>query len=148
MKGFVRVYVLSSGMLLLFIATSLFISVITTPSDIAPAHDPIFHFPVTLIFWVLGVIEIVISMICFFAPSSVLQIVFILFNPILFFGFLFYLFGISIHPGFKAYILPLCDVFNISGMSGEACLALMNAYFFIGGTISLFRGIKRGEPFS
>jgi hypothetical protein len=132
MQNLVRGFIYSAGVIFLFVATALFLVNLTSPADLAPINDPIFHAPVPRLFWIVGGIGLAVALVCLFARNSKLQTTLILLFASVFLGFRICVSVLGVSHGFKGYLGSLADAFGIQASSADALLTVVSLYLLIG----------------
>jgi hypothetical protein len=136
MQKAITTFTNSAGVLLLAVATALFLLNWTTPPDCVPPHDPIFLMSVNELFWILGGIAAVIGWFCLFSERLTIP------SLLLFWFALNYVacrIGLRWYGcrSFAGYLEGFSRTFGVSAATANLLADILFAYLLIGGSIAL-----------
>jgi hypothetical protein len=127
-------FIYSMGALLLASGLALLISQVSQPGLIQP-HDPVFMIPLPIFFWIVGVLELSVGLICLFAKNISLQLSAALWMAT---NFIIYWVGMD-YMGVKGggYSGSIADVFGISYRQVNTLLRMMVFYVLAGSLFAM-----------
>lgn len=133
MQKLIQLYNRSAGVLLLALATALFVVNLTRPHDFVSVRDPLANLPETLCFWILGVIALRIAHNCLFGERTWLQLM-----QALWFSMNLVIYRVGMHfvgatVGIKGYVGEMAEAFGVSGGTMASLLTISLCYLFFGG---------------
>ncbi len=132
MQSLVRGFIYFAGAILLFVATALVLVNLTSPADLSPINDPVFHAPVSRWFWIVGGLALAVASVCLFARNSRLQTTLVMLFALAFLGSRISVSVLGVSDGFKGYLGPLADVFGIQAGTADTLLLGTSLYLLIG----------------
>jgi len=135
MQSVVRVFVHLAGVVLLFLASALFLVNLTNPDDLSPANDPIFHQPVTWVFWIVGGIGTLVAMVCLLVQKSLLPAMLVAVFALCFLACRVFVSAFDISQGFGGYLGGLGGVFGMSGRATDLLLIAVNSCLLVGSIV-------------
>jgi DNA-directed RNA polymerase subunit RPC12/RpoP len=133
----IKLFTSSAGALLLFLATTLFIGNATNASLISP-RDPLLMISIRNTFWIIGVLELGVALVCFFGKRDGLKAALVLWLVL---NLCVYQIGLAWSAGGRAPIGFLGNLANAFGMSLSATYLLLKTgflYLLAGSAASLF----------
>lgn len=145
-RGAVRVFLHSAGVMILFVATALFLANLATPADLSPINDPILHLPLTRVFWMAGVLGTLVGMICLLARKTRLPASVVAAFALAFLACRVLVSAFDLSEGFGGYLGGVGDLFGLSGRSADTLLLAMNVYLLAGGVVSFYVDQKLKTP--
>jgi hypothetical protein len=132
----IRFFVLSASVLLLATSLAKFISA-SGNARILQTTDPIFSIPFRHVFWIVGLIEFIIALVCFFGKRIELKAGLL---ALLTTNFLIYRFGL-VEIGYNkpcSCLGNLTDALHIPPQAADMALKIILAYLLIGSYATLF----------
>ncbi len=133
MQSLVRGFIYSAGAILLFLATALFLVNLTSPADLSPINDPVFHAPVSRWFWIVGGLALAVASVCLFAQNGRLQTRLVMLFALAVLGSRICVSLLEISDGLKGYLGPLADAFGIQAGTADTLLVATGVYLLAGG---------------
>jgi hypothetical protein len=132
----VRCFTDSAGALLLTVATAIFISS-GAGAGWVPPRDPLFQVSMTVVFWIVGAVELAVGLVCLFGKQAWLKVSLILWLAMIFLAYQLGFFWTVGPRSFSGYWGNLAAAFHV--MPGTASWMLIAAfvYLLIGSVISL-----------
>jgi hypothetical protein len=140
----ISLFTYSAGALLLATAMGVFISIWAGTGLIHP-HDPIFMISIPKLFWIVGVIELFIALICLFWKSVYLQVLLVLWLAINFMVYQMALRWMGVSGGFKGYLGDVSAAFDISFSTADLMMKTLVLYLLSGSILSLLWLWKKTE---
>jgi hypothetical protein len=140
MNKIIRLFIFSAGLLLLFTSVAKLISV-GGSARIWEVDDPILHIELRHLFWLVGLLELVVSAICFFSKQVWLAAGLVAWLSSI---FCFYRLGLVL-IGFQKpcpCLGNLTEALHISLPTAALVMRLILAYLFIGSYSALFSLIR------
>ena len=118
------------------LATGMFVSNVVEAGWV-PAHDPLLVISMPIVFWITGVVELAVGLVCLFGERASLKPPLILWLAMVFLTYQLGLFWTVGRRSFHGYWGNLADTFHFS--PDAACWILMAAfvYLLIGSIVSL-----------
>ncbi len=135
-----RGFIYSAGAVCLFITTSFWLANVTSQTDLAPPHDPVFQLPVPAWYGIAGAVGLAVALACFFWEDTRLPNRLIGWWAVGFIGVRFGLTGSGLTSGLNGYWGPLADVFAIQAGTVDGWLIAASLYLLVGSL--LFRTIE------
>jgi len=129
----IRFFLLSAGVILLITALAKFVSS-TGHSRILQVPDPILSISFRHVFWVVGAIELIVSMVCFFGKRPDFQAGLVAWLVI---GFVVYRLGVGNYRPCPC-LGTLTDALHIPSQTVDTGMKILLAYLLIGSFTSLF----------
>jgi hypothetical protein len=127
-----RFFTNSAGTLLLAVALAMFIANWASAGLTQP-HDPVLAVSMDNLFWIVGVMALVVAMICLFSERVWLKITLILWLAVNLFAYQIGFFLKGSHAGFSVYLTSLAEAFGIPPVAAELILQIIMAYLLFGG---------------
>lgn len=137
LQNAVRVFVCSAGVVFLFLASALFLVNLANPADLSSANDPIFHLPLTWVFWIVGGVGMLVAMICLFATKSLLPAIVVAVFALCFLACRVFVSAFDISQGFGGYLGGLGGVFGMSGRTTDLLLIAVNSCLLVGSIVAV-----------
>jgi hypothetical protein len=141
----------STGSLLLALATVFFISnLVKVPLDFVPVREPIFGLPLPTLFWVLGAIMALTSLICLFGEQTMLPLGLVSWLSLNLLLLALALPFLGATGGIQGYLGQVADYFDQSTKTTSSLLAVAVWLLFIGSLVTMpfawaSEKIKRAE---
>lgn len=151
MKTIIRGYIYSAGILLLSMATALFIANLTSLPCYVPCHDPLLNLKLSTLFWIIGGIELVAGTYCIFGKKESPQLMLILWLGINATGCWLALVFKYATGGFTGYLGNVADAFGISCAMANNVVCAAIIYLLIGSFVMLISmrvgraALRRGQ---
>lgn len=145
-QGVVRVFLHSAGVMILFVATALFLANLATPADSSPINDPILHVPLTPVFWVVGALGALVGMICLLARKTRLSESVVAGFALAFLACRALVWAFDLSEGFGGYLGGVGGLFGVSGRRVDTLLLAMNLYLLAGCVVSFYLDQKLKAP--
>lgn len=117
---------------MLFVATALFLVNLTSPADLSPINDPVFHAPVSRWFWIVGGLALAVASVCLFARNGRLQTTSVMLFALAFLGSRISVSVLGVSNGFKGYLGPLADAFGIQAGTADTLLIATSVHLLTG----------------
>jgi hypothetical protein len=137
-QSVVRVFLYSAGVVILFLATALFLVNLTNPVDLSPVNDPILHLPVTRVFWMVGGLGTVVAMVCLFTQKTLLPATLVAGFALGFLACRVFVSVFDISQGFGGYLGGVGGLFGMSGRAADTLLVATNLYLLAGSVVSVY----------
>jgi DNA-directed RNA polymerase subunit RPC12/RpoP len=132
----VRFFTNSAGTLLMAVALALFVANWAS-TGLTQSHDPVLMISMRNLFWVVGVVALVVAMVCLFGEKIWLKTILILW---LMMNLLAYQIGFlskGIHVSFGVYLSSLAEAFGITAHTAYLILGIVFLYLLAGSLASL-----------
>ena len=100
-------------------------------------HDPVLMVPMQNLFWIVGIIALIVAMICLFGEQVWLKITLVLWLAVNLLAYQIGLLWKGSHAGFSVYLSSLADAFGITSHTAYLILGILFLYLLIGGLASL-----------
>lgn len=143
MQRLARGFFYSAGAIFLFVATALFLVNLTSPADLSPTNDPVFHVSVPRLFWIVGGIGSAVALVCLFARNTRLQTTMVSLFAIGFLGSRMCVSVLDVSNGFKGYLGPVADAFGLQASTADKLLIVTSLYLLIGCIVA--RQVESGQ---
>jgi DNA-directed RNA polymerase subunit RPC12/RpoP len=145
MKATIHGFINSTGILLLAMATALFVANLATHTHcVVPLRDPLLNLQLPVLFWILGGIGFVAGGVCLFRKNDSAQLMIILWLGT---NALFFRLGLvwtNTTGGFTGYLGDVADAFGLSCAATNNFLCAGIAYLLIGSLVGLV--LLRRQP--
>ena len=122
--------------MLLTVALAMFIANLASAGFTQP-HDPILVISMQNLFWIVGVISLVVAMICLFGEGGWLKITLVLWFAVNLFVYQLYFFWNRPHVGFSVYLGSLAKAFGMTSHAAYLILGIVFLYLLAGSLTSL-----------
>jgi DNA-directed RNA polymerase subunit RPC12/RpoP len=131
-----RFFTNSAGTLLLAVALAMFIANWASAGLTQP-HDPVLMVPMQNLFWIVGIIALVVAMICLFDKRVWLKITLVLWLAVNLFAYQIGFLLKGSHAGFSVYLNSLAEAFGITSHTAYLILEIVFLYLLVGSLASL-----------
>ena len=131
-----RVFLLSAGFLLLTTSVAKLISSVGH-AHILASEDPILTIPFRYLFWIVGTLELVVAMVCFFGKNLKMQAGLIAWIATSFLTYRLSLTWIGYHRPCSC-LGNLTDALHIRPETADLAMKIVLAYLLVGSYVMLF----------
>ncbi len=127
----IRLFTDSAGTLFLAAGVALFMSTGASAGFVQP-RDPLLGISMPMVFWIVGVVELSIGMVCLFGDQAWLKLNLVLWFALNFCAYQFGLFWVAGPRSFNGYWSNLADAFGISSVVINLILKIAFLYLLTG----------------
>ncbi len=132
----IRLFTNSAGMLLLGLAAAMFIANCDSTGLTQP-HDLVLGFSMRTLFWVAGLVELGVALVCLFGRQAWLKLALVLWLTTIFAVYQAGFLAIAAHRSFSLYLGSLSRAFAVTPRLTYWILNLVFLYLLIGSSMSL-----------
>ena len=137
-QSMIRVFVYSAGGIILFLASAMFLVNFTNPVDLSPVNDPILHLPMTRVFWMVGGLGTLVSLVCLFGQKILLPATLVAGFALGFLACRVFVSACDSSQGFGGYLGGVGGLFAMSGRTADTLLVVTNLYLLAGSIVSVY----------
>jgi len=134
----VRLFVCSAGVLVLFLASVLFLSNLTRPADLSPVNDPVLKVPLPWLFWVVGGLGTIVALTCLLHRRPTLPAWLVGGCALGYVGCRCFVSAFGICEGFGGYLGEVGGLFGLRGQTTDLVLVATCLYLLAGSSLSVY----------
>jgi ribosomal protein S27E len=132
----IRIFIDSAAALLLGMALAQFLANWASAGLVQP-HEPVIGISMRNVFWIAGIIELIVGLICFFGQQIGLKVILLLWLATNFLVYQVGLVWVKESHGFSVYLTSLAEAFGIAPGTAYLLLKIVFLYLLIGSSVSL-----------